>query len=189
MILRTVLGLVAALLCAAAIAALVVFSGYDEQGVTLVVGSLGLRAIEAVVTVIAGALGLTAAALLLYPLARRGTAGFVGYGVILLAVGLWGLVAFAAAGFVEQSSQYYSFSSPDGTRTVVVEERSFLLIGSLIVYAHEGDGIRYERIGSVGVDDGARPLTKGTYRITWLDDAVRLEFEDDNGWHTQEIAD
>lgn len=187
MIARIVFGITAAVLCGAAVVGLVVLSDYDDHGVTLMIGSLGLRAIEAVVTAIAGALAVTASALLLYPLARRGTRGFVGFAVILVAVSLWGIIAFGVAGFAEQSSQYYSFSSPDGTRTVVVEERSFLLLGALVVYGNDDGGIRYERLGSVGVDDGGTPITDGTYRVTWLADALRLEFEDDNGWHAEEF--
>ena len=185
--LRPAAGVLAALLAVAAIVLLAVLDGYPARGEMIVIGTLGLRGLVLLLTVIAVPAGITALVLLL-PLVLPSTrAARILSAVAITAAGVVGVFSFFTAGVGEVMSQYYSFTSPDGDQHIVVEERTFLLAGSLLVYSGEPGDIHSHEVGRIGVDDGANPLAHGRYRITWLEAGVRIEFEDDRGWHTENV--
>ena len=185
--LRVVMGLLTALGAGAALVALAVLEGYEARGATLMVGTLGLRAVILVLIIVAGAAGVTALALLLRPLVRGTRPARAAYlGILGVASGA-AVVAFASAGVAEQRCQYYAFTSPDGDRSVVVEERAFLSEGHLLVYTADPDRVNYHRVATMSVHDGSAPMAHGDYRVSWLDGAVRVEFDDGSGWRSQDV--
>ena len=65
----------------------------------------------------------------------------------------------------------YAFT--DGTRTVVIEEISFLLMGRGNVYQAFADGTAIP-LGEFSTDDGGRNF--GDYRIRWEPDSVEITY-------------
>lgn len=103
--------------------------------------------------------------------ARRWASG-VGVAVLsCAAVGSFGVV-----GLTDAITTYHVLSpaSPGGCR-IVVGERALLLLGSGTVYVLP-PGERFPRgVAEYGADDGYRPITFGTYRLSWRGEVATLE--------------
>ncbi|MGZ4627292.1 MAG: hypothetical protein ACXVYY_07485 [Oryzihumus sp.] len=83
-------------------------------------------------------------------------------------------VAWAALG--DAASRYLVLgpASPSGCR-VVVDQRSFLLLGSGVVHVlRPGEHLTHP-VGGYVTDDGYRPFDFGTYRLTWSGETATLE--------------
>ncbi len=81
--------------------------------------------------------------------------------------------------FVAGSETYYTFYSPDGRYSVVAEERSWLLAGSVILYERTNPFLVEERARLL-TDDGFRAISSEAYEIWWNDNVVTFTIETTN---------
>jgi len=83
-------------------------------------------------------------------------------------------VAWAALGDANSRYLVLGPASPSGCR-VVVDQRSFLLLGSGVVHVlRPGEHLTHP-VGGYVADDGYRPFDFGTYRLTWSGETATLE--------------
>lgn len=85
--------------------------------------------------------------------------------VVVVCLTLIGVPYAWLAGFITEP-RYFTFSSPDGAHTIVVEEESFLLAGFGSVYKKENALFMSKKAG-YSTDDGYRPFSANDYRLTW----------------------
>ena len=78
--------------------------------------------------------------------------------------------------FLYDSEVYYTFYSPDRKYSVVVEEWSWLLAGSVTVYERTNPFL-VEFKENMITDDGFRPISADAYEIQWDDNVVTLTIE------------
>lgn len=83
--------------------------------------------------------------------------------------------------------EYFYFQNPDGSRTLVAEETSFLLSGETKFYEKEyGIFIKYTG-KSILTDDGYRPFSNNEYGVVWKDNstvAINYNFGSNGIWKT-----
>ena len=78
--------------------------------------------------------------------------------------------------FMADSETYYTFYSPDGRYSVVVEEWSWLVGGSVTLYERTSPFL-VEFKENMITDDGFRPISADAYEIQWDDNIVTLTIE------------
>jgi hypothetical protein len=76
--------------------------------------------------------------------------------------------------------RYYEFTSPDGQHSVVAEERTYLLAGSVELYERVNP-LFMERKEYYSTDDGYRPISNGDYSVAWQDNVMTITMQDGNG--------
>lgn len=95
-----------------------------------------------------------------------------------LAVGALTLagVLLAAGGHLLWGVAYRGLTpvGPTGCR-VLVQETSFLVAGAGEVYVLQGASGLARHVGSYTADDGGRPVSEGSYTLTWDGDHATLE--------------
>lgn len=101
--------------------------------------------------------------------------------VILIAVSVISTGALLGASFlyllfVAGSETYYTFYSPDGRYSVVAEEWSWLLAGSVTLYERTSPFLVEERARLL-TDDGFRAISSEAYEIQWDDNVVTFTIE------------
>ena len=69
---------------------------------------------------------------------------------------------------------------PDGCRVVVAED-TFLLLGSGRVFVLPAGARRARQVAQFSTDDGYRPVSLGTYRLTWTGSTADLALWGDEG--------
>ena len=78
----------------------------------------------------------------------------------------------------KKDNKYFEFTSPDGNYTVVAEEKTELLSGTIRFYERENMlFVSHKDIFST--DDGYRPITSDRYSVEWNDNV--MTFTADNG--------
>ncbi len=84
--------------------------------------------------------------------------------------------------FFNCEKSYFYFHSPDKSRTLVVEEDSFLLSGWSNFYEKKGFIFIKELKEHIYTDDGFRPFSSNAYKLKWLDDnSVELNYDIGSG--------
>lgn len=135
--------------------------------------------IQALLNSAAALCGLTLAAL-----RYRGTERAVRDRAVLLLTAL-GIALLLFCGntlcrIFDSVEEYHSFSSPDGTHTVVIMENVSLISGQVTLFERRGP-LLYPR-ARIKTDDGFRPVCAGTYSLTWQDGGVVLTVFNGAGW-------
>lgn len=103
----------------------------------------------------------------------------LGEAFLLLVLTSWWL-------FGDCDPRYYTFRSPDGAYTVIVEEESWLLCGWSNFYEPVCPGLMRKLDASLGTDDGYRPFSAGRYQLTWEADQLLVDCDFGSGgvWGT-----
>ncbi|GAA3634947.1 hypothetical protein GCM10022223_61660 [Kineosporia mesophila] len=106
--------------------------------------------------------------------ARRLRWRIVAGAITTCAVGA-GVLAFLITAFLDMFTTYTVLPQhgADGCR-VVVGERSVLLMGEGAIYVLPAGSHSPREVNSYFADDGYRPITFGTYRLTWNGDIAEL---------------
>ena len=83
-------------------------------------------------------------------------------------------------GFWESDKKYFTFSSPDNQKSIVIEEWSWLLAGGGHCYVKINPFlVKYSCY--ILTDDGYMPFSNSDYDITWEDERVSIEYGFRNG--------
>ncbi len=116
----------------------------------------------------------------------KGSARWITGLAALAAEGLFLLCVLFGLSFSCLYARYIPFRSPDGARTVIVEEESWLLYGGGHFYAPAGPGLMRRLDASYRTDDGFRPFSTGTYSLTWEEDRLLVRYDSNIGgiWET-----
>lgn len=89
-----------------------------------------------------------------------------------------------------QKDKYYYLQSPDGKRTLVVEEASVLSYGQSNFYEKK-HGVFIKSLNRViTTEEGYRPFSNNKYKVTWKEDnTVEIEYAsgENNVWKTEII--
>lgn len=101
--------------------------------------------------------------------------------VILISVSVTSMcvllgISFLYLLFVADSETYYTFYSPDRRYSIVAEERSWLLAGSVTLYERTTPFLIEERVRLL-TDDGFRAISSEAYEIQWEDNVVTFTIE------------
>lgn len=99
---------------------------------------------------------------------NRAALGLSAAGITLLLLS-WNFLCL----FLDEGQEYHSFSSPDGSHTVVVMERVSLIAGDVTLYERINPFLIQFK-GSMTTDDGYRPVCAGDFSLFWEGDSVRL---------------
>lgn len=109
---------------------------------------------------------------------------------------VYGIFAFIMVGTIfisvvfSQKDKYYYLQSPDGKRTLVVEEASVLSYGQSNFYEKKY-GVFIKSLNSVIItEDGYRPFSNNKYKVTWKEDnTVQIDYAygESNVWKTETI--
>ena len=91
--------------------------------------------------------------------------------VSAIAVGALLVASFLYLLFMADSETYYTFYSPDRRYSVVAEEWSWLLGGSVTLYERTSPFLVEEKARLI-TDDGFRPISADAYEIQWDDNVV-----------------
>lgn len=75
---------------------------------------------------------------------------------------------------------YTSVHSPDGKKTIVAKEYSFLFGGSSEIY-QQINPFFIKKIGEIRVDDGNKPFYRDEYYINWEDNQIIIRHSFDPG--------
>lgn len=96
---------------------------------------------------------------------------------VLIVVAVSG-IAWGALADLTWTARYHVLrpTGPGGC-TVVVRESTFLQASGGQAYAVGRSGLALGEAGSWTVDDGYRPVERGTYELTWRRDGGRLDIE------------
>lgn len=78
------------------------------------------------------------------------------------------------------AEEYHSFTSPDGTHTIVVMENVSLISGQVVLYERVNPFLISPR-ERILTDDGHRPVCAGEYSLVWVGDTVVLSVSDGAG--------
>ncbi|VYT71616.1 hypothetical protein [Clostridium tertium] len=99
----------------------------------------------------------------------------ISYNIIASIIMVLSLIIYV---FLFSEIKYFNFTSPNGNRTLVVEEDSFLLSGRSYFYEKKF-GIFIKSLSKeISTDDGFRPFSTDSYRLTWKDeDTVKIEYD------------
>lgn len=95
----------------------------------------------------------------------------IGMANVITAIIIAGIVFLSSFNNSFSGYRYTSVHSPDGKRTIVAKEYSFLFGGSSEIY-QQINPFCIKKIGSVRVDDGNKPFYRGEYYINWEDDQI-----------------
>lgn len=80
-------------------------------------------------------------------------------------------------GFGSEDPKYYYFNSPDGTNTLIVEEKAWLLGGWSNFYVKENSLFIRGINQGITTDDGYRPFSFDDYELSWIDNnTVKLSY-------------
>lgn len=101
-------------------------------------------------------------------------------GVVISIIAFLGATFFYLLFFAD-SETYYTFYSPDKKYSVVAEEWSWLLSGSVILYERTNLFL-IEKKAVLITDDGFRAIKAGAYEIQWNDNIVTFTIETTD-WH------
>ena len=82
--------------------------------------------------------------------------------------------------FFDGSEEYHSFTSPDGTHTIVLMENASGISGQVLLYERVNPFLIYPRERII-TDDGYRPVCAGKYSLAWDGDTVTLSVSDGAG--------
>lgn len=75
--------------------------------------------------------------------------------------------------------KFYEFTSPDGQHSVVAEEWSYLLAGSVELY-EKVNPFFIEKKEYFSTDDGYRAISNGDYSVEWQDNVMSITMQDGN---------
>lgn len=75
--------------------------------------------------------------------------------------------------FFDGGEEYHSFTSPDGTHTIVIAEQVSLISGQVTLYERVNPFLIYPKERII-TDDGYRPVCAGKYSLVWQEDIVTL---------------
>lgn len=81
--------------------------------------------------------------------------------------------------FLDEGNNY-SFTSPDQSHTIVVNEHNFLIAGWVTVYERKNPLMVYFH-GQESTDDGYLPVLSNDYSVLWYQDGVSFSFGDGAG--------
>lgn len=77
---------------------------------------------------------------------------------------------------------YFYFEAPDKSKTLIVEEDSFLLAGWSHFYERESIIFAKDLKSEILTDDGYRPLSANHYHLKWLDNTtIELQYDFGSG--------
>ena len=85
------------------------------------------------------------------------------------------LAGYGLLALLGTESGYRKLSAPEGGHTLLIENRTFLLIGSHAVY-EQLHGPIYAYRDSVHTDDGYDPFGGGAFSVQWGQDSATLSF-------------
>lgn len=89
--------------------------------------------------------------------------------------------------FMADSSAYYTFYSPDRNYSVIAEERSWLLAGSVILYERTSPFL-VEQKAVLITDDGFHAISSDAYEIQWDGNVVTFTVETTNWDKSRDTA-
>ena len=69
--------------------------------------------------------------------------------------------------------EYHSFTSPDGTHTIIIAEQVSLISGQVTLYDRVNPFLIYPK-GYIITDNGYRPVCAGKYSLVWQGDTIIL---------------
>ena len=96
--------------------------------------------------------------------------------VSVIATGVLLGTSFLYLLFMADSETYYTFYSPDRRYSVIAEEWSWLLGGSVTLYERTSPFL-VEQKAVLITDDGFRPISADAYEIQWEDNVVTFTIE------------
>lgn len=82
--------------------------------------------------------------------------------------------------FLDGMEEYHSFTSPDGTHTIVIMENISSISGQVVLYERVNSFL-IEPKERIITDDGYRPVCAGKYALDWDGDTVALSVSDGAG--------
>lgn len=82
--------------------------------------------------------------------------------------------------FLDGAEEYHSFTSPDGTHTIVIMENVSLISGQVVLYERVDPFLIYPK-DRIITDDGYRPVCAGKYSLVWQGNTVTLSVADGAG--------
>ena len=82
--------------------------------------------------------------------------------------------------FLDGAEEYHSFTSPDGTHTIVLMENVSLISGQVVLYERVNPFLIYPK-DRIITDDGYRPVCAGKYSLVWQGNTVTLSVADGAG--------
>ena len=111
--------------------------------------------------------------------------------IFVLCVFILLFVKLFNGGFWESDKKYFTFSSPDNQKSIVIEECSWLLGGCSNCYIKsEKNSFFIKYIDChIGTDDGYRPFSNNDYDMIWEDERVIVEYNNGNGYIEQVVID
>ena len=80
----------------------------------------------------------------------------------------------------DKGEEYHSFTSPDGTHTIIIAEQISLISGQVTLYDRVNPFLIYPKERII-TDDGHRPICAGEYSLVWDGDIVILSVSDGAG--------
>lgn len=99
----------------------------------------------------------------------------IAYNIIAPIVIVFSIIIYL---FFFSEIKYFNFKSPNGNRTLVVEEDSFLLSGRSYFYEKKfGIFIKFLN-KEISTDDGFRPFSTNSYQLIWEDrDTAKIDYD------------
>lgn len=94
--------------------------------------------------------------------------------VVVVCLALIGVPYAWLAGFITEP-RYFTFSSPDGVHTIIVEEESFMLAGFGSIYEKK-NALFMSKKAEYGTDNGYRPFSLNNYQLTWGQENVTITY-------------
>ncbi len=80
----------------------------------------------------------------------------------------------------DKGEEYHSFTSPDGTHTIIIAEQVSLISGQVTLYNRVNPFLIYPK-GYIITDDGYRPVCAGKYSLVWQGDTIILSVANGSG--------
>ena len=155
----------AALLCAIGVESAV------KCGVYLCLFGAAPRVITPVLLALLLCALVAAVAVILFANARKKWMAIMASGLVIAVAVLF--CAILLPGNFE--GRYFTYSSEDGARTIVVDEQTDLLSGYGEIYQRTS-AVTMERIGEFHTDHMLRPFSEGVFRLEWGAESVTLEY-------------
>lgn len=82
----------------------------------------------------------------------------------------------------DKGEEYHSFTSPDGTHTIIIAEQVSLISGQVTLYDRVNPFLIYPK-GYIITDDGYRLVCAGKYSLVWQGDTIILSVANGSGWN------
>ena len=143
------------------------------MGYNLLIGTTGTAfLIQSILNCIAAVCGITLA-FLHYQKTEKALKNKIILTVIATGVAFLLLCGNFFCIFFDKGEEDHSFTSPDGTHTIVIMENVSLISGQVVLYERINPFLIYPKERII-TDDGYRPVCAGKYSLVWQGNTVTL---------------